>query len=169
MRLHYSLVLAALLVSGCNPDGRNHRAYHDADTSLVHRQAEVAARGAVVMPFDLDRTIHVFEPTEDGGVQRVIVRDPQDQAQVVLIRRHLREQAARFARGDFSAPARIHGEEMQGLKELASGAARLRVQYAEEPGGGRIRYASSDTALVQALHRWFAAQRRDHGGHARGH
>ncbi|RMF57773.1 MAG: aspartate carbamoyltransferase [Bacteroidetes bacterium] len=151
------------------PDEHDHRAHHDADTSRTHRQAEVAARGAEVMPFDLDRTIHVFEETEDGGVQRVLVRDEEDREQVVLIRQHLREQAARFARGDFSAPAQIHGEAMPGLRELASGAARLEVRYEDIPGGALIRYVSSDTALVRALHRWFAAQRRDHGRHARGH
>ena len=36
------------------------------------RQAEVAERGAAVMPFDLERTTHVFKALPDGGVQTVV-------------------------------------------------------------------------------------------------
>src|SRR6476661_8385628 len=38
------------------------------------RQAEVARRGADVMPFDLKATTHVFTKTADGGVQRVVAQ-----------------------------------------------------------------------------------------------
>jgi hypothetical protein len=41
------------------------------------------------------------------------------------------------------------------------------VEYDDQPAGGRIRYATGDSALVAALHRWFDAQVRDHGEHAR--
>lgn len=157
-----------LATSGCGPESE-HAMHHGSDTSPTARQAEVAARGAVVMPFDLERTVHVFEETEDGGLQQVLVKDTADREQIALIRSHLREEAARFARGDFSDPARIHGEAMPGLRDLADGAARIEVRYAELPEGAQIRYTTTDSSLVRAVHQWFAAQRSDHGRHARAH
>ena len=135
-------------------------------TAFAERRREVAERGALVMPFDLERTTHVFTPTASGGVQTVVADDAADREQVGLVRAHVREEAARFARGDFADPAAIHGEEMPGLAELRAGASRIRVEYEDVPAGGRIRYATTDAALVRALHAWFAAQRSDHGAHA---
>ena len=40
------------------------------------RQKEVAVKGAKVMPFDLERTTHVFQKLDDGGLQKVVVKDP---------------------------------------------------------------------------------------------
>jgi hypothetical protein len=134
--------------------------------ALAGRRAEVAARGPLVMPFDLERTTHVFTPTAEGGEQTVVADDAGDREQVRLVREHLLEEAGRFRRGDFADPAAIHGDEMPGLAELRAGASRIRVAYADVPGGGRIRYSTGDPALVQALHAWFAAQRSDHGAHA---
>lgn len=130
------------------------------------RQAEVAERGARVMPFALDQTRHVFTKTPDGGVQRVVAL-PGHAAQAEPIRAHLREIAGRFARGDFSGPAYIHGENMPGLAELrAARPAEWTVDYREVEGGAEIVYASAQPRLVQALHAWFDAQLADHGHHA---
>ena len=41
------------------------------------RQDQVAVRGAQVMPFDLEQTIHVFQRLDDGGRQTVTVKDPK--------------------------------------------------------------------------------------------
>jgi hypothetical protein len=131
------------------------------------RRAEVAARGAQVMPFDLERTRHVFESLPDGGRQSVTALAAADTGQIRLIREHLREEAARFARGDFRDPAAIHGHAMPGLAELAAGAADIRVEFRELPEGGELRYLTAKPALRDALHRWFAAQRMDHGAGTR--
>lgn len=136
-----------------------------ADTAEEGRQDEVAAVGAEVMPFDLDRSTHVFAVTERGGVQTVR-SDDGDAEQVDLIRAHLREEAERFARGDFHDPSMIHGEDMPGLHALVLGHERITVAYRDVELGGEIRYESSDEELVQALHTWFAAQLSDHGEHA---
>jgi hypothetical protein len=127
------------------------------------RRAEVAARGARVMPFDLTRTTHAFTSTGEGGVQTVTANDPGDTLQVRLIREHLRRESDRFARGDFDDPMAIHGHQMPGLAELRTAGGKVRVEYSEIPAGARIRYRTSDPGLREALHRWFAAQRRDHG------
>jgi hypothetical protein len=133
------------------------------------RQAAVAERGAAVMPFDLDRTSHIFETQPDGGLQQVVAHDPQDTTQITLIRGHLQEEAAKFQQGDFADPAAIHGDAMPGLAGLRAGYAQIDVAYAELPNGAQIRYTTSDPAMVTALHTWFQAQLSDHGNHAMEH
>jgi hypothetical protein len=129
------------------------------------RKEEVARRGRLVMPFDLDRTTHTFQPRPDGGVQEVVADRP-DQEQVRLIRDHLQKESEAFPRGDFGDPARIHGDDMPGLTALIGGYDRIRVTYEQIRDGGRIVYTTSDEDLVEAIHEWFAAQVSDHGEHA---
>jgi hypothetical protein len=136
------------------------------DVTPPSRQEVVATRGAAVMPFDLERTIHVFEKTEDGGLQQVIAVDSTDGEQVALIRAHLADEAERFHAGDFHDQAMIYGEEMPGLHELVLGADRITVVYRELPDGAEIRYTTGDSDLVAAIHAWFDAQLSDHGDHA---
>lgn len=127
------------------------------------RRAEVAARGAEVMPFDLSKTTHGFENRNDGGLQTVTANDPADSQQVRLVREHLEEEAARFSRGDFTDPMAIHGHAMPGVAELRQGFRQVRVRFDTIVGGATIQYTTSDPAMRAALHRWFAAQRSDHG------
>ena len=129
------------------------------------RQAAVARKGATVMPFDLARTTHFFDDRKTGGIETVTANDSSDTAQVGLIRAHLSAEAKRFAHGDFSDPANIHGQDMPGLAQLANAGEKLHVTYKELPAGARITYASGDKAIVGAIHQWFAAQRSDHGAH----
>jgi hypothetical protein len=138
-------------------------------TSSAARQAEVAARGARVMPFDLEQTMHVFQSLDDGGLQTVRAKDPANREQIALIQTHLQEEASKFQRGDFSDPATIHGEAMPGLAELRAGAGQIEIEYLPLPDGAQIRYRTKDPALVMAIHHWFMAQRADHGSHATGH
>ena len=136
------------------------------DTPEADRQAEVAARGAEVMPFDLSRTKHVFAKDSSGGVQTVTANDPADTLNIRLIREHLTTEAAKFGRGEFDDPAAIHGDAMPGLAELRSSEGKLAVLYAEVPSGARITLITSEPGLRAALHRWFDAQVSDHGEHA---
>lgn len=172
------LLLLAAVLTGC---GGEENAPHDAHTlheDTAHhgeshaagadRQAEVARRGAHVMPFDLEKTQHVFEDLDEGGLQQVVAQDSTDTEQIALVRAHLQEEAERFRRGDFSDPARIHGAEMPGLQTLQRSADRLDVRYRPLPRGGEIRYTTDDPAVLRALHAWFEAQRSDHGRHVRG-
>lgn len=157
-------VAAALVVAGV---GAGYAlANRQADPAPDTRQAEVADRGANVMPFDLDRTTHVFTDRPDGGVQAVTADQPDDAEQVRLIREHLRNEAAAFAQGDFGDPATIHGQDMPGLAALQAEAERIEVEYVDLPAGGQLTYTTSAPALVAALHDWFDAQVSDHGSHA---
>ena len=129
------------------------------------RLAEVAGRGAEVMPFDLERTTHIFEKRDNGGLQQVI-SDDGDAAQIELIRAHLTEEAERFSQGDFHDPQMIHGENMAGVHQLITGYQRLDLEYSDLENGAQILYTTTDAELVTALHTWFDAQVSDHGAHA---
>jgi hypothetical protein len=133
------------------------------------RQKEVAVKGAKVMPFDLEQTTHVFQKLDDGGLQKVVVKDPSNKKQVALIQSHLKEESEKFRKGDFSDPAKIHGEDMPGLAELKAGAAKINVRYSALPEGAQIRYQANDPRLVTAIHQWFSAQLSDHGDHGTHH
>lgn len=134
-------------------------------SSMSAHQATVEQRSKDVMPFDLNRTMHIFRPTADGGVQTIVVHDG-DPRQVALVRSHLRKEAAAFARGDFADPAAIHGPSMPGLTQLHSGARKIAITYAPVSNGASIRYKTVDPAMIAAIHEWFAAQVKDHGAHA---
>lgn len=154
------VALAAVLAlaatgEGCSTNG-----------SLTEQQADVADRGAQVMPFDLDATTHVFTKTDDGGVQVVTADDPADAVQIGLIREHLIDERANFARGDFDDPAQIHGHDMPGVAELTAGYADIVVSYAETPDGAQLTYTTDEPQLVDAIHAWFDRQLMDHGGDA---
>lgn len=126
-------------------------------------EAMVHEMGGEVMPFDLDKTTHIFEMTDSGGIQDVVAKDAEDTVQIKLIRRHLEHEATRFASGDFSDPAKLHGRTMPGLAELSAASDRMRVAYVPLPNGARILYSASDPRLITAIHRWFGAQLSDHG------
>jgi hypothetical protein len=156
-------VLAALGLMACGPGQGDNGA-----DALAERQADVAAAGAEVMPFDLETSTHVFEKTDVGGVQEV-ASDTEDPEQIALIRAHLAEEAVRFSSGDFHDPAMIHGDDMPGLHALVMGHELIDVTYGDIESGGRIVYSTEDPSLVEAIHQWFEAQVRDHGEHAQAH
>jgi hypothetical protein len=127
------------------------------------RQQEVRAKGAQVMPFELDKTVHSFDKTDDGGIQRVRARGNAPD-QVAMIRSHLQEIAQSFSSRDFEKPAHIHGTDMPGLAEMkAAATADLDVTYRALDDGAEIRYFGHTSEIVRAIHSWFDAQLRDHG------
>jgi hypothetical protein len=161
----------ALLIGGCMLIGILITLGVLAATGMLtgaNRQAIVHDQGSAVMPFDLDRTTHTFKTTETGGVETVIAKDAADSEQIALIQQHLQHEVLRFRGGNFGDPATIHGTDMPGLSELAAGAANITFSYAALPNGARIIYETNDPILVDALHRWFAAQLADHGHDAMG-
>lgn len=158
------LFFLALSMTSCTMPGMGEH-----QPGMTGRQAQVAERGAAVMPFDLAATTHIFEKSDQGGLQQVIAKDPNDLTQINLIRSHLQEEAQRFQQGDFHDPAQIHDMDMPGLHELMMGADQITIAYSELPNGGQIAYTAADPALITALHAWFDAQVADHGQHATDH
>ena len=139
------------------------------------REAAVARRGADVMPFSVKATTHIFTKTDQGGVQRVVAKDPADTPQVKLVRDHLQDLQHQFLQGDFSGPTHIHGAAMPGLATLkAAKPGQVAIENRDVEAGAELRYETADPKLVQALHQWFDAQVADHGrdamaGHAQHH
>lgn len=131
------------------------------------QQEHVHQMAHSVMPFDISKTVHIFKMTETGGVQRVIAKDPNANDQIALIQQHLQHEAEKFQQGDYADPARLHGANMPGLKELHAGASRIKVSYAALPSGAQITFETADLQLLTALHRWFGAQLSEHGADAR--
>jgi hypothetical protein len=129
------------------------------------RAGQVADHAAEVMPFDVDRATHAFDPTATGLVETVTTDAPVDPAQVTLIRDHLASEATRFNAGDFSDPARIHGDDMPGLAVLRASPGGVTVAYADVPAGARLTYTGATPDIVDALHRFGGAQSMDHGHH----
>lgn len=131
------------------------------------RLDEVAERGSHVMPFDLEKSVHIFSKTNTGGTQQVIVKDKSDVEQINLIRSHLSEITEAFKQGNFSNPEKIHGASMPGLAEMKSAKpGQIEITYKELPDGAEITYATSIEKLKHALHQWFDAQLSDHARHA---
>lgn len=140
---------------------------HAEEKASEQRLDEVAQRGSHVMPFNLEQTTHVFSKTEKGGLQQVITKDISIIKQIKLIREHLSKISQEFIRGDFSDPAKIHGEGMPGLSELrAAQPGQIKIVYKELPNGAEINYSTDDANLIEAIHKWFDAQLSDHARHA---
>lgn len=159
-------VVARPFIQSTDHSAHDHAA-HQAEIRRVisKRQAEVAKRSGPVMGFDLDRTLHKFAPTPNGGVLTVTSRDG-DAAQVRRVRSHLDYQVKAFRRGDWTNPVQIHGAEMPGLTKLMTARGKLKIDYRSVARGGRITFASSSAEVTSALHRWFDAQNSDHSKHA---
>jgi hypothetical protein len=130
-------------------------------------QEHIHKMGQTVMPFDLNKTMHIFKMTDSGGVQSVVVKDAKDKDQVVLIRQHLRHEAQTFERGDYADPTSVHGAAMPALSELKGHHAEITVSYSELPLGAALVFKTQNRHLVTTIHRWFGAQLSEHGGDAR--
>jgi len=139
---------------------------HSTCLFAASRQEHVHHMAHHVMPFEMSKTLHIFKMTESGGVQKVIVRDPEATGQIALIQQHLQHEAEKFQQGDFSDPQKLHGEEMPGLKDLQAGASRIQISYSALPSGGEIVFSTADLHLLTAVHRWFGAQLSEHGADA---
>ena len=163
-----SIILVLILgtVAAQTDHGTMNHSQHD--QSHTTEEADFAERERAVMPFDLGATLHVFEDTATGGVQRVVANDAGDSENIALIRSHLKEEAKMFAQGQFSDPSYLHGEAMPGLADLEAAGEQglLEVSYSNLDDGGQITYSSEDPTVVIALHLWFQAQVVDHGEHA---
>ncbi|MGA8276792.1 MAG: hypothetical protein WB784_01150 [Rhodanobacteraceae bacterium] len=132
------------------------------------RQEHVRQMSHDVMPFDMSKTVHIFKMTEQGGVERVVTRKGAGGSdQVALIQQHLHHEAGQFQKGNYSDPAKLHGVDMPGLKDLEAGASYIKVTYAALRNGAEITFTTTDIHLLTAIHRWFGAQLSEHGADAK--
>ncbi len=137
------------------------------EKASVARLDEIAKRGAKVMPFNLEQTVHVFSKKQDGGLQQVIVKNESNSEQIKLIREHLAEISKKFKQGDFSDPMTIHGKNMPGLEALKNSIqGEINIKYTKLSNGAQIYYSTAKPDLILAIHQWFDAQLSDHSRHA---
>lgn len=116
-----------------------------------------------IMPFDLEKTLHVFTKTDEGGMQQVVTKNKHYPEQIPIIRRHLFEIYTEFNQGDFSKSMQIYGENMPGLTELESAkAGQIKIKYMELPNGAQINYLSDSPRFIEAIHKWLEAQFKVH-------
>lgn len=155
-----------LLLLGCCVSSSIAIAVEPASPASNERLDEIVGRGIQVMPFSLEKTLHIFNKTDNGGIQQVIAKNADDQTQIFLIRQHLSALAARFGTGDFSGPMRIHGDTMPGVQDLRAGFKHIQFAYRELTDGAEIAYVSTDAKLIGAIHQYFDAQLSDHARHA---
>ena len=130
--------------------------------------AGVQARGKIVMGVDQYTSTHCFDALPDGG-RIELQRDADDPEGVATIRRHLREIAGAFSRGDFSAPAAVHARAVPGAAAMAAKRGVITYTYRDLPRGGEVRIRTADPEALRAVHEFLAFQRSDHRAGGREH
>jgi len=143
--MHITLLVLTLL-QAAGPSG--HQAVND--------------RGAHVMGFDQDKTVHHFRLHADGGAVDISVKDRGDAANRDAIRSHLPHIARMFGDGNFEAPMLIHDTNVPGTAQMAALKSRIRFAYVETPQGGRLDIFTTDPEALQAVHAFMRFQIADH-------
>lgn len=136
-------------------------AQHDPSAHEQH-MADVKRHGAEAMGFDQDKTTHHFRLYKDGGAVEVKAKDPADAASVGQIREHLRQQAKKFAAGDFGAPEHTHGQVPPGVDVMTTLHSTIRYEFHSTEGGGRLRITTADPQALAAVHDFLRFQIEDH-------
>lgn len=120
-------------------------------------------RGATVMGFDQDQTVHHFLLYDDGGAIDIGVRDASDQKDLEAIRSHLPHIAAMFGGGNFETPMLVHdSQHVPGTEVLAQRKEAIRYRYRDTPLGGRVDIMTNDPTALDALHRFLRYQIVEH-------
>jgi hypothetical protein len=126
------------------------------------RHADVRRRGADAMGFSQQDTSHQFLLTRSGGLIRITVNDPDNTEEAGQIGIHLRQVAAQFARGDFSAPQLTHGTTPPGTAQMRQ--LRSRITYTAHgiQDGAELIISSQDQKAITAIHQFLQFQIEDH-------
>ena len=162
MPLRPLIALLAFAALACRPaDEQRAAARTDSAYSAVQE------RGRAVMGVNQYTSAHVFEDLPDGG--RIVLdrADSADTAGIATIRRHMREIADDFQRGDFTKPFQVHAQQVPGTAVMAERRAAISYAVTDRPRGAEVDIRTTDSAAVAAVHAFLAFQRRDH--HAAGH
>lgn len=136
-------------------------AQHDASAHDQHT-ADVKKHGAEAMGFDQDKTTHHFRLYKDGGAVEVAAKDPADTSSIGQIRDHLKQQAKKFAAGDFGAPQHTHGQMPPGVETMARLRSKIQYEFQSTEGGGRLRITTGDAQALAAVHDFLRFQIEDH-------
>ena len=129
---------------------------------LFQMNCAMQHRGDAVMGFSHETTTHAFKVTDDGGAIEVVANDANDAKSIAAIRKHLREIATAFAKGDFAKPKAIHDRLPDGAAEMRDLRAAIKYDYAEIERGARVRITTGDAKALDAVHRFLEFQTREH-------
>jgi hypothetical protein len=165
MRFAPSICTALVLFALTTP----HRASAQQSTTRASDSAfkKLQERGKQVMGVDQYTSKHAFETLPDGG-RITLARDGDVPADIATIRAHLKDVAARLARGDFSLSEAVHAGKVPGSDVMRAKKDVITFAYADVPRGGQVTLTSRDAEAVKAIHEFLAFQRMDHRtGHDR--
>jgi hypothetical protein len=136
-------------------------AQHNASAHDQH-MADVKKYGAEAMGFDQDKTTHHFRLHKDGGAVEAQANDSADTDSIAQIRDHLKQQAKRFAVGDFAAPQHTHGQVPPGVETMIKLRSKIQYEFQPTERGGRLRITTSDAQALAAVHDFLRFQIEDH-------
>jgi hypothetical protein len=125
-------------------------------------QHDLDRRGAHAMGFDQEKTTHHFLLYQDGGAIDISVKAASDAANRDAIRQHLPHIAKLFAQGSFDLPHFIHATDVAGTAVMARLKDRIKYEYRETPGGGRVDIRTTDRDALDAVHAFLRFQITDH-------
>jgi hypothetical protein len=163
-------IAAALLVQQAAP---SKPAKADANDCPLHEQhmkqsaedarfREMNVRGDRSMGFEQQQTTHHFRSADDGGAIEVTVKEAADSTNLEAIRKHLRQVAADFAKGDFRSPLATHAEMPAGADAMQRLKGKISYRYEEMPLGARVRISTKDTSALEAVRQFLGYQVTEH-------
>ncbi|MBC7844339.1 MAG: hypothetical protein H7099_18655 [Gemmatimonadaceae bacterium] len=121
----------------------------------------VQTRGRAVMGVDQYTSRHQFDLLPDGA--RISLRAANDDsAGVVAIRKHFRDIARQFARGNFAAPGLVHGRTVPGTTTMTAKRRVIAFRTHELPRGAELWITTDDSSAITAIREFIAFQRSDH-------
>lgn len=125
---------------------------HKTVTAAILSFFLLPAIGAPAAPFNHHNATQAFQKNQEGGIQQVVAKDPNDKALVAAIRSYLEAQAQRFGNGDYSGP-------FKGVRYLkAVKPSQISIIYRNVQAGAAIDYVGADSAAVDAIHKWLDAE-----------
>lgn len=164
--IRLAVLLTGLTTAAC---ARHPGAAHDGMGGMMHDSATDSAFLAMqlrgvdrrAMGVDQYTSMHRFDALPDGG-RIELQREVDDSAGVAQIRRHLREVAAAFAKGDFHTPAFVHDQQVPGTAVMAARRDAITYSVRDLPRGGEVRIQTTDPEALVAVHDFIAFQHQDH-------
>jgi len=155
-----SLLLAGTMISAQHamPAGMSHEEH----LKQLQKEAALKQRGAAVMGFDQDASVHHFLLQANGGAIVVVSKDVNDVRLIEQIRSHLRDVAADFGQGLFQKPEATHGEMPPGSAVMSERTQQAVYRYVEQPAGASVVIETTDAATRDAIHAFLRYQIVEH-------